>query len=276
MNLLASLYKNSHPIALGRKAIAAARATIAAFRGTGTGCRLLTAEHGNAKILAGSGRGVMGLVLHLAPASLSGFNVCSHASAGCANACLNHSGRNQAGTMDRARVSRTLALLEHPGAFLTVLAAEISAAAARATRDGKLLAVRLNGTSDLLWERISPELFRLFPTVQFYDYTKIPGRFSDAYRARWSFPENYDLTFSRSEENGPIVESLLAAGAARVAVAFDTPKGEALPATYLGRPVIDADAHDWRFSDPVGVVAGLRAKGPKGKADDSGFVVRVA
>jgi hypothetical protein len=54
---------------------------------------------------------------------------------------------------------------------------------------------------------------------------------------------------------------------------FSTAKGDALPPTFLGRPVIDADKHDMRFIDPDNVVAGLRAKGAA-KHDTSGFVVQ--
>ena len=37
-------------------------------------------------------------------------------------------------------------------------------------------AVRLNGTSDISWERF--KIFEMFPGVQFYDYTKIYKRAS--------------------------------------------------------------------------------------------------
>ena len=53
-----------------------------------------------------------------------------------------------------------------------------------------------------------------------------------------------------------------------VSVVFDRVPGE-----WLGRKVIDGDAHDLRFLDPEGVIVGLKAKG-RAKKDTSGFVVR--
>jgi len=57
----------------------------------------------------------------------------------------------------------------------------------------------------------------------------------------------------------------------RVAVVF----GKVLPATFLGVPVVDGDAHDLRFLNPGGVVVGLRAKG-KARKHTGAFVVRDA
>jgi hypothetical protein len=118
---------------------------------------------------------------------------------------------------------------------------------------------RLNGTSDIRWETVEVDghanIMELFPTVQFYDYTKLVNR-----RA---LPANYRLTFSLAENND------LAAWASglNVAAVF---KGK-LPATFMGRPVIDGDETDLRFLDPVGIVVGLKAKG-KAKKDQTGFV----
>lgn len=58
-----------------------------------------------------------------------------------------------------------------------------------------------------------------------------------------------------------------------VAVVFDTPKGEPLPETWEGFPVLDADADDARFLDPPGHVAGLRFKGPRRLLADAGTFV---
>jgi hypothetical protein len=100
----------------------------------------------------------------------------------------------------------------------------------------------------------------LFPEIAFYDYTKIPGR---------TPPPNYHLTFSESEVNGALVAAEMARGLNVASVFFG-----ALPETHLGRPVINGDEHDFRPVDPLHVVVGLKAKGPKGKADLSGFVQR--
>src|SRR5262249_14983912 len=91
----------------------------------------------------------------------------------------------------------------------------------RATREGLTPVVRLNGTSDLPWERISGysgrSLMARFPSVQFYDYTKNPHRMR-AFLAG-ELPANYHLTFSRSECNTADALNMLARGG-NVAVVF--------------------------------------------------------
>jgi hypothetical protein len=85
---------------------------------------------------------------------------------------------------------------------------------------------------------------------------------------------NYHLTFSHSGHN---LEDCLEAlqHAVNVAVVFTTLRGEHLPETWNGFPVIDGDSHDCRFLDPTGVVVGLRAKG-MAKGSQSPFVVVAA
>jgi hypothetical protein len=138
--------------------------------------------------------------------------------------------------------------------------------------------VRLNGTSDLRWERfpIGPHanIFAMFPDVTFYDYTKHPPRKRDV-----ADIPNYSLTFSLAESNDVHAAQALEAGT-NVAVVFDTRKSADLPEWYaidgvIAR-VIDGDATDLRFLDPResrGVIVGLRAKG-RAKKDTTGFVRR--
>ena len=80
-------------------------------------------------------------------------------------------------------------------------------------------------------------------------------------------PSNYHLTFSRSESNQKIVDSILASGG-NVAVVF---RGS-LPEHWQGKQVIDGDKNDLRFLDKKNVVVGLVEKG-KAKKDSSGFVI---
>jgi hypothetical protein len=122
--------------------------------------------------------------------------------------------------------------------------------------------VRLNGTSDIRWEREAPEVFAEFPSVQFYDYTKIP--------TRRDLPANYHLTFSYSGANERYREFWRAAVDAGLNVAVVFRKD--LPDTFLGLPVVNGDESDIRPYDPTGVIVGLKAKG-KAKRDVSGFVV---
>jgi hypothetical protein len=129
--------------------------------------------------------------------------------------------------------------------------------------------VRLNGTSDLPWERIAGpyglSAFQAFPAIQFYDYSKIATRV--LMHASGLMPVNYHLTFSRSESNQIDVAAVVAAGA-NVAAVFQ----KSLPAVWHGVPVVNGDADDLRFLDASGVIVGLKAKG-RAKRDTSGFVV---
>jgi hypothetical protein len=238
---------------------------------------LLTPDGYSPKLNKGRARGYSSAVLHLAPARLSGYNVCKWSSAGCRAGCLNTAGRGgifkpgqTTNAIQRARIARTRWFFEDRAAFVAQLVGEIETHIRRATRRGMVPAVRLNGTSDIPWERVKTAdgrtVLELFPGIQFYDYTKSPDR-AMAY-ARGEMPANYHLTFSRSEENETDALQVLAAGA-NVAAVF---KGE-LPDAWHGAPVVNGDQDDLRFLDPAGAVVGLKAKG-RAKYDASGFVVR--
>lgn len=248
---------------------------------------------GNPKVAKGEGHGVLTAIMHLAPASLSGRNVCPHASAGCIAACLNTAGRGGIGLdadglniIQVARIRRTRWFQRDRNGFLKRLVREVESHVKRANRNGLVPAVRLNGTSDLPWEkfpvqrngRTFPHIFAAFSEVTFYDYTKFPLNLR-----RVDGITNYHLTFSLSEraDSEARAYDYIAAGFG-VAVVFSTRKGSDLPAKYPLRnrgsvaiaPVIDGDLTDLRFRDPSGVIVGLRAKG-RGKRDTSGFVRNV-
>lgn len=208
-------------------------------------------------------------IMYLAPAdTVPGLNLCPMAEiAGCKSACLYSAGRGAFTNVQQARINKTIAFRDDRNAFMLQLVADIREAMRKAQKLGVKLAVRLNGTSDIAWEIIPvtditgttyANIMAVFPEVQFYDYTKLPTR---------KVPHNYHLTVSYSGAN-----------AAYAAKAAKTPHNLAvvfrstLPATFLGRPVIDGDANDLRFLDPAGVVVGLTAKG-KAKADNTGFVI---
>ncbi len=99
-----------------------------------------------------------------------------------------------------------------------------------------------------------------FPTVQFYDYTKIPRPW------RRTLP-NYHLTFSFSGANLTDALSALQHGI-NVAVVFQ----RQLPSTWNGYPVINGDESDLRFIDAKGVIVGLKAKGTARTMAAGGFV----
>ena len=193
-------------------------------------------------------------ILHLAPFKLSGKNVCPSASKECAAACLNTAGRGQMGSVQKARIRKTKLFWKNRQEFMQQLDQEIGKLKARAKRKGFKFAVRLNGTSDLAWERFTwiqgQTLMQRHPDVQFYDYTKVLNR------ALAPLPRNYHLTFSDSGSNYQELAAAQKAGR-NIAVVFR----DKLPRTYQGKKVIDGDKHDLRFHDPAGVVIGLVAKG---------------
>lgn len=228
--------------------------------------RLLSVS-ADAKTVKGEKQGVLTAILYMAPSDQSGvINVCPHASAGCRAACLFSAGRGAFGNVIAARTKRTVWFASDREGFLAQLRADIMLFVALAASKGMKPAIRLNGTSDLPYEKFG--IFDKFPDVQFYDYTKDKGRFG-RYLAN-ELPANYHLTFSRSEENGEHAAAFIQRGG-NVAVVF---AGKQLPSHYMGAEVINGDESDLRFMDARGVVVGLLAKG-KAKKDNSGFTVEV-
>lgn len=228
--------------------------------------KLLTTA--NAKIRKGEKHGYQTFGIHLAPASLSGFNVCKDASPGCAAACLNTAGMGVYSTVQDARSKKTRLFFQDKALFMAQLVKEVTAAIKSARKKEMVAAFRLNLTSDLPWEKIKfngRNIFDMFPQCWFYDYTKSAQRMT-AFLAG-EMPKNYHLTFSKSETNGAIAESILKSGG-NVAMVFR----KSLPAQYLGVQVINGDDTDLRFLDGSGNIIGLVEKG-RAKKDESGFVI---
>jgi len=221
----------------------------------------------NPKIQKGTKMGYLSFILHLAPADLSGKEVCPKRTAGCTAACLNKAGRGgmfrkgeNTNTIQKARIRKTEYFFNNRADFMLDLVADIRKAIKFAERKGLIPVFRLNGTSDLSWEKYDAipgqNIFEMFPTVQFYDYTKVLGRKTAQY-------PNYHLTFSKADGNDSDVAEALLQGMSVVAVYDEIPEG-----------VPSADETDLRFLDPKGIMLGLKAKGPA-KKDYSGFVIRI-
>ena len=233
---------------------------------------------GNPKVLKGMTQGYMTYILHLAPANLSGYETCAKRTAGCTAACLNLAGRGgmfkkgeSTNVIQQARIRKTKMFFENRAEFMAMLVKDIELAIKQSIKKDLIPVFRLNGTSDLAWEKyevirngvVYKNIFEAFSQFQFYDYTKILGRKVVAI-------DNYDLTFSAADGNDADVWSAISQGY-NVAVVFGVKKSQPLPETYNGRKVINGDESDLRFLDPRGVVVGLYAKG-KAKKDTSGFV----
>jgi hypothetical protein len=229
---------------------------------------------GNPKVLKGMKQGYNTYILHLAPADLSGYgNTCPKATAGCKAACLNTAGRGgmfkkgeTTNVIQKARIRKTVLFFTDRRQFMIDLFDDIRKAIKQSEKLGLTPVFRLNGTSDIAWEKYTlneQTVFEAFPEVQFYDYTKILGR-------KVNEVKNYHLTFSAADGNDDDVTKAIAQGY-NVATVFGLKKTQPMPETYNGRPVFNGDESDLRFLDPRGVIVGLYAKG-KAKKDTSGFV----
>lgn len=209
----------------------------------------------NAKTIKSEKLNIKTYILYMSSGSQNekNINLCSHATKGCLSACLFKSGFGGFySTVEKARINKSNYFLENKKLFLLQLVSEIKKLVTKHAKDGFDLAIRLNGTTDIAWEKLKIEdrknIFQMFPDVTFYDYTKNPIRFFKP------LPKNYSLTFSRSEENANDVDKVLSLGG-NVAVVFDE-----LPTTYLGYEVINGDLSDARFLDKKNVIVGLKYK----------------
>jgi len=233
---------------------------------------------GNPKILKGIEQGYNTYILHLAPAKLSGYEVCAKRTIGCTDACLNLAGRGgmfkkgeNTNMIQKARIRKTKMFFEDRITFMNFLVKDIELAIKQSAKKSLIPVFRMNGTSDLSFEKYEvlrngqsyTNIFTAFPEVQFYDYTKILGR-------KVKNISNYHLTFSAADGNDADVYRAIAEGY-NIATVFGIKKTLPMPETYLGRPVFNGDESDLRFLDPKNVIVGLYAKG-KAKKDITGFV----
>jgi len=233
-------------------------------------------------------------ILHFAPHTISGHNVCPGAG-NCAKICLHFAGIPYLmGGKKTARIRRTLAFFDHTQNFLELTATAILYNRSILTAT-EILAIRLNGTSDIMWETLEftvsaelslfwrvkfgiyivpatyqsvPHMFAHYPEllIKLYDYTKIRHNWAECQRI------GYHLTFSYdghgNSANHKLAASAITAGV-NVAAAFNIKRKGNLPSfAYLGNRkfrVIDGDLTDYRPSDPAGyVIVGLRFKLPHG------------
>jgi hypothetical protein len=252
----------------------------------------------NAKTVKGQARGYMTAVMYLAPWKSAGVNLCPTAElAGCNVSCLNTAGRGgiasatyapygvelPANAIQRARVARTRLYVDHRHEFMAQLVAEIAAFVKRAARAGLTPCVRLNGTSDIVWERVSTgrqshwTVFDHFPSVQFYDYTKLPTRLGHPDHKR-TLPSNYHLSISWSGADAhyqALAERWARNTGAPLVVV--TLRGFACDHDLLpqvgAHHIVNGDLNDLRFLDPPHSLVVLRAKGAA-KREFNGFVLQ--
>ena len=186
-----------------------------------------------------------------------------------------------------ALIGRALLFNNFRELFAAKLRKELANFAKLCARTGVIPAVRLNVSTDIVFERLLPEIFAEFPMIRFLDYTKaLP-------KHRSALPANYSLCHSFSEKTTAAdVEAIVSAGR-NVVIAFDSSYAPsrglwgALPELVrftddTGRdftlPVVNGDRHDLRLPemDGRGVVVGLHGKSGRSRVDQAiaaGFMV---
>jgi hypothetical protein len=199
--------------------------------------------------------------LYLAPASISGYNVCSHSTPECRLGCLATSGRAAIEIftgyteIQNCRAKKSKLFNENTSFFMQWLIAEIKMHQARAAKTDYGFSVRLNCTSDINWANVivnGQNIFQIFSDVSFYDYTKNHNKFTDK-------PENYHLTYSYTGRNWNKALELLNLGF-NIAMVFNVKKETELPQTFNGYNVVNGDLSDYRINDAKGIIVGLKWK----------------
>lgn len=235
----------------------------------------------NTKLLKQNGTNYAIRGLTLAPHNLGGNNVCESATKACIASCVLWfvGFVNMMPNVKKAMLKRKEWFFNDRLAFEAQLIREITNFVALCKKKKQTPAIRLNVASDLDWSHIA----RLFPQVAFYDYTKVRSRLTDP-----TWPTNYELTYSRSEQSHCHTIGAQLRRGHNVAVIFDTQylpahhKIGTLPKRYQidgqSFKVVDGDKHDVRLRslDGKGVVVGLRFKGSfkrRDQATERRFVV---
>jgi hypothetical protein len=213
-------------------------------------------------------------VLHLAPK----YRGSCPAAGSCASLCLNTAG-NPAylkGKLLRRRL-RSDAFADHPAAFTRLLVLEVCRFVSKLWKLQPVIGLRLNGTSDFLWERVPVEicqdladycqaqfglslpvgrfssllepLVAAIPNLRPYDYSKRTDRDWKA-AARLG----YHLTLSHGSTSDTF--STAVSQGLNYAAAIDLPRGAALPETVRINgeqfATLDGDTTDWRPGDASG------------------------
>ena len=218
----------------------------------------------SAKVKYSYDKGVMTYIIYLAPADLSGRNVCPK-SKYCKAFCLNGAGHNKAEVIAKginhskinlSRIKKTNIFFDNREDFMLMMIHEIMKYEEKAKSLGMQFACRLNGTSDISLNAFTYQgtpIYEIFPNVQFYDYTKVYNRIETL-----AYVSNYDITFSYDGHNWDECEQYLS-NHGRIAVVFDTP---IMPKYWRGYRVIDGNKSDDRFNDDRGVIVGLHYHKP--------------
>lgn len=210
-------------------------------------------------------------ILYLAPHTQNSkkINICPRASKGCAAACLFSAGRGKFSNVIASRTNKTEYYLSDKKTFINQLSNELLKIGAKAIKQDKKIAIRLNGTSDQDFIALIKKYNNLdllnsdhFKNLVFYDYTAILGKIKKYINT------SYFLTLSRKEDNEQDILQALKLGG-NVAAVF---RGD-LPTKYKGYTVVNGDTSDLEMVYNKNVILGLKAKG-EAKKDTTGFVIQ--
>ena len=225
--------------------------------------------------------GVLSKVVYLAPAWESGMVMCPHFGV-CGKSCIGHSsGRMVMQQQRRNRLIKTLLWKLYPDFFLQKVKAEAFNLQVQAAGQGLIPAIRMNGSSDIRWERYG--LMEDLPSISWYDYSKIPLKNRGD---KGILPANYHLTFSMDEnreswecayrylEKGQNVAIVIGASWHKTSPEAKKAAEAVVKRGFIGDfPAVSGDDHDARFMDVSGHFIVLYAKGSAAR-DAEGFVYR--
>lgn len=230
--------------------------------------RLLTYK--NTKLEKGGHYLIAGL--SLAPhTTVAKKSLCPKSTPGCRKLCIYGSGYAMAfPAVKKSRIQKTKFFLTNQKEFIGRLKKELKSHAKKAKNLRLKPACRLNVYSDIAWEKLLHSFMENDANeITFFDYTKIPNRMHNFLDGK--LPQNYYLTFSRSENNWSDCEAILSKEGC-ISVVFH----KTLPKTYKGYKVINGEKNDYRWLDKPGTIVGLKEKVVmKGQNDTSGFVVNL-
>lgn len=212
-------------------------------------------------------------ILYLAPykQNSKGINLCPNASKGCIKSCLFTAGRGKFSNVQQSRINKANFYVNDKLGFLAQLLKELNNINKRAKKEGKKIAIRLNGTSDIdfigqIKNNFDLDILTEFTNLVFYDYTKILGKI-EKYKG-----QNYYLTFSRSEETtNDQIKKAIELGA-NVSAVFKNELPNFYKIDNLNIQVINGDKTDIEMIFNRGKILGLKAKG-QAKKDTTNFVI---
>ena len=226
------------------------------------------------KVEKGEKLNVLTIVAYLAPSDASGLlkngkplNVCPFATDACRKGCLGlNAGLMVAPQVINSKLWKTALYYVDKELFRSLIIHEITKAEKYADKKGfHKLAVRLNGTSDLPFYQLWPELLTMFPNVSFYEYTKQP-QFIKRYDKEKT--PNYHLTYSANggAQSRELAKIAYDKGLSISAIVLETPISEkekqTLSNNVLGfsANVLDGDETDLRFYDRPSSIVSLKVK----------------